>query len=209
MVGSSNSTPYLQVRQHNSSSASTVYFINAASVGDSVAVDTAGYNNLLSSSGSLALTQDWSDSWNLRDYQIAGKMFSFQLSSTAADQKTLYGEILAARASNTPILGYIPNESSDVPFLSGTYGLFLNAADNYYNGSVWASMLQPSSLSQPTPAAIQPVNGTVYVALAMSDGDNIPSCSTVCKMAGRITSSWAPCRWPGPFLRERSTTRRR
>jgi len=58
-----------------------------------------------------------------------------------------------------------------VPFLSGQ-GSWLNASDDYNNGSVWASFPQPSGYTQPAPAAVNPVAGTVYVALTGSDGDN-------------------------------------
>ena len=161
MNGSSNSTPQLEVRQHTSSSASTVYIANAAAVENAVAVDEYEYTNLISSTSTLALVQDWNDSWNLRDYAVAGKMFTFDLTSDDAAQKTLYGQIINHTAHNTPIFGYIPNESDDVAYLSGSgEGHFLNASDNYKNGSLWASLAQPSSLSQPSsPSAISITNG--------------------------------------------------
>lgn len=174
-----NTTIRIQVRAHNQSNAITCYFINAAAVGNRVAVDTYQYNNLLSQTNATILVQDFFNNADLRDYQIAAKAFSFDLSSDNADEVALYNNILTqtapgtSRAHNTPVLGYIDDEGNDVPYLSGSgRGLFLNASDDYFNGSVWASLPEPSSLSQPAPAAISTTNGTVYVALAASDGDN-------------------------------------
>ncbi len=169
----SNHAIQIQVRAHSQSNALSVYFINAAAVGNRVAIDTYQFNNLISSTNGTILAQDFPNSYNLRDYQVAAKMFTFDLSQDNADEKTLYGKIIDYTPHNTPMMGYIDDENNDVPFLSGSgEGHFLNASDDYNNGSVWASLPQPRSLWQPAPAAISTTNGTVYVALAASDGDN-------------------------------------
>lgn len=175
-----NTTIKLQVRT-SGSTGTTVFFHNAAAIGNRVAVDMFQYVNQLSQTTSTILAQDFAGSYNLRDYQIAGKMFTFDLSSDNADESALYKNILTktsssgtARAHNTPIMGYIDDEGNDVSYLSGSgVGLFLNASDNYNNGSVWASLPQPPSLSQTAPVAISPVNNSIYVAFAASDGDNL------------------------------------
>ena len=175
-----NSAIQLQVRAHNQSSAVTAYFNNAATIDNRVAIDTYQYNNLLSQTNASIVAQDFPSNGNLRDYQIAAKMFVFELTSNYSDESALYNNILThvvpggtARSHNTPVMGYVDNEGSDVPYLSESgRGLFLNASDDYNNGSVWASMPQPSSLSQPAPTAFKTYPGTIYVALAASDGDN-------------------------------------
>jgi len=173
-LSDSSNVVQLQVRAHSQSSAVTCYFLNAAVISNQVAIDTYQYNNLISEASALALVQETPGKNDIRDYAVAGKLFTFQLTSDNADEKTLYGDIISHTAHNTPILGYIEDEANDVPFLSGSgEGHFLNASDDYSDGSVWASLPQPSSLSQPAPSGIKTANGTVYVAFGMSDGDNV------------------------------------
>jgi hypothetical protein len=167
-----NSSIKLQVR--TSQSSVTVYFRNAAVIDNRVAIDTWQYNNQLKSNlcRESILVQDNAGNYNLRDYAIAANMFTFDLSQDNADEKALYQSILTYGGNvGTPVLGYVDDENNDVPFLSGQ-GLWLNASDDYNNGSVWASFPQPSGFRQPAPAAVNPVAGTVYVALTGSDGDN-------------------------------------
>ena len=168
-----NSTIKLEVRT-SGSSGTTVFFANGAVIDNRIAIDTYQYNNFISATNTSILAQDFASSSNLRDYMIAAKMFVFDLTSNDADEKTLYGQIINSTAHNTPIMGYIDNEANDVLYLSGSgEGHFLNASDDYNNGSVWASLPQPSSLSQPGPTApFKTNNGTVYAAFAASDGDN-------------------------------------
>ena len=172
--GSRNTTIDLQVRTNGGST--TVFFHNAAVIDSRTVVDMYQYNNLLSQTTGNILAQDFPDLSNLRDYLIAGKVFTFELTSNNADEAPLYNTILtdSHTAHNTPILGYIDAENQDVTYLSGSgRGHFLTASDKYNNGSVWASFPELSSLSQPAPAAVSPANGTVYVAFAPSDGDNL------------------------------------
>lgn len=174
LVGASgNTTIKLQVR--TSGSSTQVFFHNAAVVDNRVAVDYYQYKNLFSSANQTILAQDFPGSSNLRDYLIAGKIFTFELTDDGAytDEQKLYGLILGKTPHVTPVMGYIDHEIEDVSFMSGSsYGKFLNASDNYNNGSVWASMPQPSSLSQPTASPMKVFNGSVYLALASTDGDN-------------------------------------
>lgn len=169
----------------------TVYFTNATLVDNRIAVDTYLYNSYMTGTNTCnksILTQDFAGSWNLRDYQIAAKMCSFDLSSninpTSGEgpeqgypcsvggyETSLYQNILTWASAGTPIMGYIDSEFQDVSCLSNE-GHFLNASDDYYNGSVWASIPQPSSLSQPAPSAITANKGTIYLAFEDSDGDN-------------------------------------
>jgi GxGYxYP putative glycoside hydrolase C-terminal domain/GxGYxY sequence motif in domain of unknown function N-terminal len=178
---SGNTTIKLEVRT-TGTSGTVIYFHNAAAVGNRVAVDMYQYVNQLSLTNSLALNDDFANNYNLRDYAIAGKMFTFDLSKDNLDEIALFTSILSntssatgfPRTHDTPVMGYVDDETNDVPFLSSsTVGLFLNASNDYNNGSVWASLPQPASLTQPAPVAIAPVNNTIYVAMAASDGDNL------------------------------------
>jgi hypothetical protein len=170
---SGNTTVKLQVR--TSGSSTQVFFHNAAVVDNRVAIDYYQYKNLISQANTTILAQDFPNSGNLRDYLIAAKIFTFQLTDDGAytDEQKLYGLILNKTAHVTPVLGYIDHEGEDVTFMSSSYGKFLNASDDYNNGSVWASMPQPSSLSQPAPSKFKTYTGTLYLAFASSDGDNI------------------------------------
>ncbi len=105
----------------------------------------------------------------LRDYAVATKSFVFWFSPH--QYPSLFSEILHHTPANTPIMGYIPNESPDVAALS-ELGHFLNASDYLSNESVWASMPSPEHLFQPQPGAIKAQNNTVYVSFMVSDGDN-------------------------------------
>lgn len=166
-----NTTIKLEVR--TSGSSTTAFFQNAAVIDNRVAIDMYQYQNHLTQGcchGSI-LAQDFPTNGNLRDYLIAAKIFTFELTQDYADEKPLYQSIIGYMWDDYPVLGYVDDENHDVPFLSGL-GDFLNASDDYNNGSVWASFTQPSGLTQPAPAAVKPVNGTVYVALTGSDGDN-------------------------------------
>jgi hypothetical protein len=166
----------LRVRSHTANIATTVYIVNAAVIESSVAVETTAYK-YISRTTPLALAQEGNELYDNRDYDIAAKMFTFNLTSTDPAQKALYGDIINYTAHDTPIMGYPVaerDERPDVAFLSGlNEGHFLTASARYDNGSVWASLPRPSTLSQPAPAGIKAVNGTVYVAFAASEGDNM------------------------------------
>lgn len=169
-----NSTIQLQVRANSQNNAITAYFTNAAVIDNRVAIDMYSYNNLLLKGccSRVILAQDFATSYNLRDYQVAAKMFTFDLTQDYSDEKALYREIVSSTPNDTPIMGYIDDENKDVPYLS-SLGHFLNASDDYNNGSVWASLPQKTSLWQPPPMGIKATNGTIYIGLTGSDGDNM------------------------------------
>jgi hypothetical protein len=110
---------------------------------------------------------------NLRDYAVATGAFTFWLTSIDPADKPVMKTIISHTPANTPIMGYIPNETADVAYLS-SLGHFLNASDLLDNESVWAAMPVPAKAlresTQPAPIAARP--GTVYVAFVTSDGDN-------------------------------------
>jgi hypothetical protein len=198
-AGSSNTTILLQVRTNGGST--TAFFHNAAVIDNRVAIDEYQLTTLMGSTTQNILAQDFPTSPNLRDYLIAGKIFTYELTSDNSDEVSLYSNILSNShtAHVTPIMGYIDDENHDVTFLSeaAQNGHFLNASDNYNNGSVWASMPELLRLSQPAPSSIKPTNGTVYVAFAPSDGDNLsidqhttPDRWTSGKYLGAVPLGW-------------------
>ncbi len=171
-----NSTVEIQLRAHSQSNAVTAYFNSAAVIDNRTAIDMYQYNNLLSQTSKNILAQDFYTNGNLRDYLIAAKIFTFELTQDDADEEPLYQSILtnSHTAHVTPIMGYIDDEGNDVKFLSeaAENGHFLNASDDYNNASVWASMPQPSSLSQTRQSPLKTYAGSIYLAFAASDGDN-------------------------------------
>jgi hypothetical protein len=176
-VGSSAQPVKLEIRVAQTGRlAATVYVINAAVVESAVAVEAAAYK-YISGTSSLALAQDANELYNKRDYDVAAKMFTFNLTSTDQAQKWLYRKILEHTAHDTPVTGYPMIERferPDVAFLSGPdEGHFLTASARYDNGSVWASLPQISKLSQAAPVPVKAMNGTIYVAFAASEGDNM------------------------------------
>ena len=170
---SDNANPVqIQVRANTTNNAVTCYFINAAVVPSTVAVDQYQYSNLISSTNSLAQAILDLDSYNDRDYYIAAKMFVYYVGSTSGTgTTTLFNNILTHWATMTPVLGYTVDEGPDVDYLSAA-GYFINVSDKHRNGSVWASLSGPSSFTQPAPAGIKAQNGYVYVGMFQSDGDN-------------------------------------
>jgi hypothetical protein len=109
---------------------------------------------------------------NIRDYAVATKAFVFYLSATTAEEP-LMNTIIEHDPVNTPILGYVPDENPDVADLS-ELGYYLNGSNTVTNESFWTSIPSPRALQQKTrPAPLAAESGTVYVALLVSDGDNI------------------------------------
>ncbi len=109
---------------------------------------------------------------DLRDYAVASRAFTFWLHITRNFQDLpLFSKILRHTPPDTPVMGYIPNESADVAALS-ELGHFLNASDYLSNESVWASLTSPASLRQPAPKPIAAQPNTVYIGFMVSDGDN-------------------------------------
>jgi hypothetical protein len=109
---------------------------------------------------------------DIRDYAVAAGSFIFWLTSTNSADKKVMNAIIKHTPANTPIMGYIPNETADVADIS-SLSHFLNASDFLDNESFWAAMPSPASLrqsTQPAPIAARP--DTVYVAFITSDGDN-------------------------------------
>jgi GxGYxY sequence motif in domain of unknown function N-terminal/GxGYxYP putative glycoside hydrolase C-terminal domain len=108
---------------------------------------------------------------SLRDYIIATKSFVFFLTSTNAVEEPLMNRIISSRPANTPILGYVAHERSDVADLS-SLGHFLNVSDFLQNESDFAAVPSLPRLVQPKPLPVRADQNTIYVAFLVSDGDN-------------------------------------
>ncbi len=166
---------------------SVLYSFNTAQFTGYNAVQTYqwGIDNLLpQSSKKLLVMLPGNDPNHIRDYAAATGAFMFYLTSTDATQKAVMNTIIAHTPANTPIMGYIPDESPDVADLS-SLSHFLNASDFLDNESVWASMPSPASLTESTePAPLKAQPNTVYVAFMVSDGDNAQY------MQHRMASVW-------------------
>jgi putative glycoside hydrolase with GxGYxYP motif/GxGYxY motif-containing protein len=149
-----------------------------------------GVQNLLPlTSSRLSVVLSGSNDGNIRDYAVATKAFVFWLTSTNSAEEPVFNTIIEHAPVNTPILGYVPNETPDVADLS-VLGHFLNGSDTVTNESVWASMPSPPFLREATrPAPIAAKPGTVYVAFQISDGDN-----------GGYVQQRMPQIWQGPDL---------
>lgn len=182
-----NTTIKLEVR--SSQSTVTAYFRDAAVIDNRVAIDYFGYLNHLKQghcNNTILAQNTQAIQYNLLDYEVAANMFAMGLRSDYSDEATLYGTIINyGQDPDTPIIGYVDKEPADVTFLSQSpQGHFLNAANTYNNGSVWASLPQPSALTQPAPIGVKAANGTVYLAFEGSDGDNVSY------MQHRMQNSW-------------------
>jgi hypothetical protein len=108
---------------------------------------------------------------SLRDYIIATRSFVFYLTSINAAEKPLMNRIIRSRPADTPILGYVAAERSDVADLS-SLGHFLNVSDFLQNESDFAAVPSLLRLVQPRPRPVRADQNTVYVAFLVSDGDN-------------------------------------
>jgi len=72
--------------------------------------------------------------------------------------------------ANSVYIGWVPNEGNDVPWLS-TYGIPVVASDYFVNGSVFSGVASPINIPPIPPPP--PLQNKVYVALLLSDGDNV------------------------------------
>ncbi|MDR2266935.1 MAG: hypothetical protein LBE09_05050 [Christensenellaceae bacterium] len=116
---------------------------------------------------------DEADTYALRDYGISNSCFIF---FTRHDEQTdvdfLRNEVLPWANSNTPILGWSSDELEFVIEIS-KFGDFIIASDYAFNLS-YLSALEHTTFSQPNEdRQITGEQGKHYVALLLSDGDNL------------------------------------
>ncbi len=112
-----------------------------------------------------------------RDYIVATQAPVFWLDPEIADQSALFETILKRAQPNTPYLGWFPlgHEMPGVTLLS-RYASPVVAADNLFNGSVFAGVREPVDPRIVTPPPVPKVENKIYLTLTMVEGDNVQYC---------------------------------
>ncbi len=112
-----------------------------------------------------------------RDYIMATQAPVFWLDPEIADQTALFETILKQTPPNTPYLGWFPlgHEMPGVTLLS-RYASPVVAADNLYNGSVFAGVRESVSARVPAPPPVPKLENKIYLTLTMVEGDNVQYC---------------------------------
>jgi len=107
----------------------------------------------------------------LLDYVVANQAMSVWLSADDSADKALLEPIFSGMPINSVYLGWWPGETSGVGYASG-YGIITFASDWFSNATVHGS--ESGSLSTlPALAAPPPLQNKCYIALILSDGDNL------------------------------------
>ncbi len=112
-----------------------------------------------------------------RDYIVATRSPVFWLDPEIADQAALFETIVKQAKPNTPYLGWFPlgHEMPGVTLLS-RYASPVVAADNLFNGSVFAGVREKVSAKVPTPPPVPKLENKIYLTLTMVEGDNVQYC---------------------------------
>jgi hypothetical protein len=131
---------------------------------------------------------------NLRDYLVATKCAVVWLDPSVSADATLMAKFMADMTPNHGLyIGWWPNESPDLNWIA-SYGIPVLASDWFRNGSVFSGCLKTINVPDIPPPP--PLENKVYVALILSDGDNIQYMQHVMKMdwgnsaRGSIPISW-------------------
>jgi autotransporter-associated beta strand protein len=116
------------------------------------------------------------------DYAAASKSFVFDLSLADPAQVAKISEIFATPGYGvgTSLGGYAGDSVNE---LANPYGIGYNVNNFYSNGSFWSSFPN-KTYTQPTGEAVTALNGKVYVAILLSDGDNLQFAQ------GALYSNW-------------------
>lgn len=108
----------------------------------------------------------------LRDYAVANRAMVFWLPVLDADTAALFRKLLSMVAPGTPYLGWFDNETRGVRMTS-QYGVYVLAADQLSNLTVFSGIKAPASVSDEGKVALPALKNKIYVTITMSDGDNL------------------------------------
>lgn len=122
------------------------------------------------------LRGDYKDNpWRMYDYVAASKGFAFWLNEFDGDDKQIMDKIFVSGnyPVGTSVFGYGMNANGDdLNKITNIHNAGFVVSDYYGNGSYWCSF--PSKSFQQRKGIAQQVKpGKVYVAISLSDGDNI------------------------------------
>ena len=112
-----------------------------------------------------------------RDYIVATQAPVFWLDPEITDQAALFQTIAQHAKPNTPYLGWFPlgHEMPGVTLLSRNASPVV-AADNLFNGSVFAGVRETVQSKPPAPPPLASVENKIYLTLTMVEGDNVQYC---------------------------------
>lgn len=105
----------------------------------------------------------------LRDYAVATRAMVVWLDPTNGAQAAVLQGFLSGLDSNAPYMGWWTDEPTGVN-LASQYGVPTYAADFSKNLTVLGA---PHTITVPTPPPPPPLENKAYVAVFMSDGDNL------------------------------------
>lgn len=118
------------------------------------------------------MTTDFAESWGAanKDYVVANKLFTYFLDIQVPEECHYYEKIVKKYPAGTQIMGWTDELKADKLFAD--YGYFMVPYISVENLTVMSSF--PSVKGKP----IEPVDhkaepGTVYIAMLISDGDNL------------------------------------
>ncbi|MDB6111000.1 MAG: Alpha-tubulin suppressor and related protein-like protein, partial [Pedosphaera sp.] len=131
---------------------------------------------------------------NLRDYLVAVKSATVWLDPGTAQDATLLAKFLS---NMTPVngvyMGWWPSEGNGLTWIAN-YGIPVLASDYFRNGSVFSGVSRPINVPDIPPPP--PLENKVYVALILSDGDNVQYMQHVMKMDwGNSARGSVPIGW--------------
>ncbi|GAA4798822.1 GxGYxYP family putative glycoside hydrolase [Olivibacter ginsenosidimutans] len=122
------------------------------------------------------LRSDYKDNpWRLYDYAAASKGFVFWLDETNAADQTIMRSIFDKMnyPVGSSVMGYGMNENGDeLNRFTNTHNVGFVVSDYYANGSYWCSF-PGKAFQQRQGIAGDVQSGKIYVAISLSDGDNI------------------------------------
>jgi len=107
----------------------------------------------------------------LRDYMTAHNILALMLDPHVPDQRALLDQVLAETPPNIPLLGWAIDELLGV--------ILFSRGSKFHVASDWARNLSTTSglprpeLTQDHAPPVETVDNTIYVAFALTDGDNV------------------------------------